>query len=443
MQSDLAGRLKCPECGSLKNWKDGLRYTKNGDVQRWLCRNCGYRFSESNVEVDVSTQSLKGLNPRANLSNVNITSRKLSIEKSFDPFPFQSREDIASHSVSSVAKPINSFRAYNRERRVCETDGVLKNLVEVQSRIEKRAAGATKPTSAEVKGKIVEFTWWLMKQGYADLTVRNYTRNIRLLMERGANIYDADSVKDRIARQEWSAATRHVAINAYTAFLRMLGQKWEPPICKVTRKIPFIPTEQEIDALVAGCGKKTAAFLQLLKETAMRAGEANKIEWTDIDANSRIITLNNPEKNSNTRIFKVSLKLIAMLRALPKTNSRVFGGGPTDNRKSPFLRSRRLIAQKLQNPRLLRISFHTLRHWKATMLYHKTKDPLFVKEFLGHKKLDTTLLYIQLAHTLFNEKADEFHVKVAAKPEEIKQLLEIGFEYVCEKADLIYFRKRK
>ncbi len=296
---------------------------------------------------------------------------------------------------------------------------------------------------ARVKGKIVEFMWWLMKQGYADLTVRNYTRNIRLLMERGTNIYDAENVKDTIARQEWSAATRHMAINAYTAFLRMLGQKWEPPICKVTRKIPFIPTEQEIDALVAGCGKKTAAFLQLLKETAMRAGEANKLEWTDIDTNSRTITLNNPEKNSNTRIFKVSLKLMAMLRALPKTNTRVFGGGPTDNRKSPFLKSRKQIAQKLQNPRLLRISFHTLRHWKATMLYHQTKDPLFVKEFLGHKKLDTTLLYIQLANTLFNQITDEFHVKVAAKPKEIKQLLEIGFEYVCEKDDLVFFRKRK
>lgn len=58
----------------------------------------------------------------------------------------------------------------------------------------------------------------------------------------------------------------------------------------------------------------------------------------------------------------------------------------------------------------------------------ETKDPLFVKEFLGHKKLDTTLLYIQLAKTIFNEKADEFHVKVAAKPEEIRQLLEAGFE---------------
>ncbi len=113
------------------------------------------------------------------------------------------------------------------------------------------------------------------------------------------------------------------------------------------------------------------------------------------------------------------------------------------HRKSPFLSSRKIIAHKLQDPRLLRISFHTLRHWKATMLYHETKDPLYVKEFLGHKKLDTTLLYIQLEKTIFKENADSFHVKVATKPEEIKQLLETGFEYICEKGDLLYFRKRK
>ncbi len=41
------------------------------------------------------------------------------------------------------------------------------------------------------------------------------------------------------------------------------------------------------------------------------------------------------------------------------------------------------------------------------------------------------------------EKTDDFNVKVAAKPEEIKQLLEVGFEYVCEKDGLLYFRKRK
>jgi len=44
---------------------------------------------------------------------------------------------------------------------------------------------------------------------------------------------------------------------------------------------------------------------------------------------------------------------------------------------------------------------------------------------------------------LFNEAADEFTAKVAKDSEEIKQLLEVGFEYVCEKDGLMFFRKRK
>ncbi|MEM2780528.1 MAG: hypothetical protein QW791_06650 [Candidatus Bathyarchaeia archaeon] len=37
----------------------------------------------------------------------------------------------------------------------------------------------------------------------------------------------------------------------------------------------------------------------------------------------------------------------------------------------------------------------------------------------------------------------EFHVKVAATPQEIQSFLEVGCEYVCEKDGLLFFRKRK
>jgi hypothetical protein len=98
---------------------------------------------------------------------------------------------------------------------------------------------------------------------------------------------------------------------------------------------------------------------------------------------------------------------------------------------------------KLQNPRLLRISFHTFRHWKATMFYHQTKNPILTMTLLGHKKLDTTLLYIQIDETLFKDMNDEFMVNAAKTPEEVKSLLEVGFEFVCQKDDLLFFRKRK
>jgi integrase len=105
---------------------------------------------------------------------------------------------------------------------------------------------------------------------------------------------------------------------------------------------------------------------------------------------------------------------------------------------------RKRLAETLQNPRLLRISFHTFRHWKATWLYHQTKDPYYVQHFLGHKKLTSTEIYINIEHTLFEAGAnDEFTVKVAEKPEEIKALLELGFEYVLQKDNLIFLRKRR
>jgi hypothetical protein len=60
-----------------------------------------------------------------------------------------------------------------------------------------------------------------------------------------------------------------------------------------------------------------------------------------------------------------------------------------------------------------------------------------------HRKVDTTLLYIQLAEVIFKQTTDEFTVRVANKPDEIKALLEVGFEFVCDKDELLYFRKRK
>jgi len=77
------------------------------------------------------------------------------------------------------------------------------------------------------------------------------------------------------------------------------------------------------------------------------------------------------------------------------------------------------------------------------MKYHKTKDILHVMKMLGHKQFGTTLLYIQLEEALFKNDSGEFTVRVSRKPTEIQALLEVGFEYVCNKDGLMFFRKRK
>lgn len=430
---------KCPECGSVKNWKDGVRSTKDGEVQRYLCRSCGYRFSEPNVKVNVSTQSLKSLNPEPNFFDTDITKRNFPVKERLNSLSFQRREDVASHISSKgtiVEKVLNTFGDYNRERQVCVSEREAKNLSQQNTR-QKQAAGATKLDVATIKGKIIEYSFWLLKQGYAESTIKGRTKLLKRLSKLRADLYDPESVKEVIAKQEWSVGRKANAVDAYTSFLQMHGAKWEPPIYKKIRKIPFIPTETEIDQLIAGCNKRMSTFLQLLKETGMRCGEACQLKWTDIDLvnNSARVT---PEKGSNARILKISNKLIDMLNGLPKHSLKLFGANSDAMRKS-FQLQRKRITAKLKNSRLLQISFHTFRHWKATMEYHKTRDILHVMQMLGHRNIQNTLIYTQLV----DFQDDEYVARVAGSEKEVCQLIEAGFEYVCDHNGNKIFRKRK
>ncbi|MEM3766694.1 MAG: site-specific integrase [Candidatus Bathyarchaeia archaeon] len=174
---------------------------------------------------------------------------------------------------------------------------------------------------------------------------------------------------------------------------------------RLIRKLPFLPHEREIDDLIAGCNGKIATFLQIIKETGARAGEVFNLKWTDVDFENRTINIT-PEKGGNPRIFKFSMKLLGMLESLLKMDERIFNNKSLSSLRRTFERNRSRVAYKLGNPRILKISFHTLRHWKATMEYHKTKDILHVMQILGHRNIKNTLVYTQLVKG--QEKANTY-----------------------------------
>jgi len=77
------------------------------------------------------------------------------------------------------------------------------------------------------------------------------------------------------------------------------------------------------------------------------------------------------------------------------------------------------------------------------MEYHKTKDILHVQQFLGHKNIASTMVYITIEQTIFKEVDDEFVVRVANNLDEFVGLLEAGFEYVSDYEGKKVLRKRK
>ncbi len=131
--------------------------------------------------------------------------------------------------------------------------------------------------SQTIKGKLLQFALYLKLQGLSPVTIEGWSQKLERL-SRNANLNDPETVKSFLAFHTICDASKHYFCTAYNAFLKWQGKTWVPPKYIGTQKIPeFIPTEKEIDDLIAGCGPKTATVLQTLKETGMRIGECSRL----------------------------------------------------------------------------------------------------------------------------------------------------------------------
>ena len=154
--------LSCVQCGSKILYKDGLRYLSSGrSVQRWLCRNCGYRFSESIIQVNIPRQLSVTSNAMEKLTEPMIRDGDFTFKESFDKLAFPGRENVASHSKSTiiptVGKDLYGFSSNSRNCRVCATLAEdAKNLAETETVKDGLSAAATK-TSTDIKGFLITF----------------------------------------------------------------------------------------------------------------------------------------------------------------------------------------------------------------------------------------------------------------------------------------------
>jgi integrase/predicted RNA-binding Zn-ribbon protein involved in translation (DUF1610 family) len=394
--SDGASPL-CPECGSKEVYRDGLRYLADcSSVQRWLCRDCGFRFSEKPLQ-ETSRKSL-------NTSSALVSRRQICVSET--------------KNLSTVT----------------ETKTVAGDRVLTPKRERKFAAKAH--VSDEVRALVAVFRGWMEKEGYAKGS--HYPNNLIRLVVLGADLHDPESVKVAIAKLDVRNGTKLQYVYAYDRLAEMLKINWEPPWYKQEETIPFVPEESELDQLIAACrSRRMATYLQCLKETWADPGEALQIERKDVSGN--VITINHPVKGHLPRQIQVSNKLIAMLNALPRKSERYFPC-TYGSLYSCYNRVRRRAAELQKNPRLLQIEFRSFRHWGGTMLaYYTNGNVLTVKKLLGHKRVENTMKYIGMIHF----KNDEFEVATATTVEEAKQILSVGFDYITEKNGIMLFRRPK
>jgi len=360
----------------------------------------------------------------------------ISRKESVDDFSLLGRENVTPHKDTDIDEKSNKYRIYNSNHRVCASDKSAKNLVATKTQSEEKVAGE----SPDKKSLLFNYAWHLKKQGYAESTISSKEKLLKHMLKNGVDVFDPETVKAFIAtKNTWCQGRKRNAVHAYTNFLNQIGKTWDQPNYESVSKPIWIPKESEIDQLIAGLNHRFATFCQLLKETGARPKEAFSLKWSDFQFDPNKVNIT-PAKNGNPRTLKISQKLEAMLKKLPRKNEYVFKTTKLKHFRTNYIRKRKRIAAKLENPRINKISFKTFRHFKGTKLYSQTKDILLVKYTLGHKSIKNTLVYTHL----LDHVDEEFVTKVAKDAEEACTLIESGFEYVMTTPDdHMIFRKRK
>ncbi len=292
-----------------------------------------------------------------------------------------------------------------------------------------------------VKDEVFNVIWHLKKQGYSEHTI-NFVRKALIRIQNGCDFTDPDAVKVFIAKLEVAESYKRNLCYAYEHYLKLNGRSWEKPKYYARDKLPRIPEERVIDMIIAASSPKLAVKLSISKETGLRPVELLALKVKDVDLTKGII-YPATAKHGSARALKIKTKTLDMLKThIHKqslgTNDQLFTQNSEYYAKS-FRYFRNKIADKLEDPVIRTIRLYDLRHFFATKLYHQTKDLLFVKAKMGHRKISTTLRYTQLV-----EIGDDcYTVKVASSLEEYMELLEQGFEYVSDYEDQKILRKRK
>ena len=282
----------------------------------------------------------------------------------------------------------------------------------------------------------------MKNNGKSDSTI-NFTRKSLNYLVKHANLKQPEVVKAYIAQMKCGNAYKHNLCLAYDKYCKHHKIKWNPPVYKRQAKAIRIPTKAQIEMLIASAGRINSIKLSLSKEAGLRPIELCNLKVRDLDIEQRTI-YPATAKNGAPRKLRISNSLNkALQKHIIKFNlqpqDKIFNGSSANYSKHYRLH-RNQLADKLSKPELRSIRLYDFRHYFATMLYAKTKDILYVKQQLGHRKLETTLIYTQL----LDITDEEYTCKTATTAKQASDLIEAGFEYVTTTPDaLMLFRKRK
>jgi integrase/recombinase XerD len=277
----------------------------------------------------------------------------------------------------------------------------------------------------------------LRRRMIEDMTIRKFApktqssyiravRNFTVFLGRSPDQASAEDLRRyqlHLASSGVAAPSLNATVTALRFFFAVtLGQSElteRMPFVREPRKLPVVLSPEEVARfLEAAPGLKYRAALSVAYGAGLRAAEIISLKITDIDSTRMVIRVEQG-KGRKDRYVMLSEHLLALLRAYWKAarpQGWLFPGRdpvqPLTTRQ--LNRACHAAAQVAGIDK--RVSLHTLRHSFATHLLEQKVDIRVIQVLLGHKKLDTTALYSQVATKTIREVRSPLEQLVMTPP---------------------------
>ncbi len=174
----------------------------------------------------------------------------------------------------------------------------------------------------------------------------------------------------------------------------------------VPRTLPVVLSRDEVKRLIAACDNlKHLTALSVAYGAGLRASEVAALKVTDVDSQRMVLRIQQG-KGSKDRYAMLSPVMLGRLRSwwrVARAQGKMPDGGwlfpglNPINPLTPRQLNRAVHAAARAAGLDKRVSMHSLRHAFATHLLEQKEDIRVIQVLLGHKKLETTALYTQVA----------------------------------------------
>ena len=238
---------------------------------------------------------------------------------------------------------------------------------------------------------------------------------LKYLMDQGKPIEDTNEkdIQQYILYLKRVKGLSAGTINNYISSIKffytyVLEKEWNPtkvPRMKRISNFPVIPSKKDVLFLIHSTTNiKHKVIFMLIYGSGLRVSEVARLKISDICSKTMRIRVDNAKHNTHryTILPQSALEILRIYfkkefnNALYKPNDWLF---PGRNKMNHYhVKSIKNTIIKLRNKLGLdiRISAHTLRHCFATHALEDGVDPVFIQQLLGHKRLQTTQLYLHM-----------------------------------------------